>query len=227
VILDAGCATGAYVDEFLKFSDRVFGVEHERSMVEAFKARGVRPDAVAEGDIQRLDFPSDNFDVVLLNEVLEHVPDDRQTLAELFRVMTPGGTLALFSPNRLYPFEQHGVVTKRGGRSVPFYVPFVPYIPLPLGRRVLRYLARNFFPWELRRLVEEAGFVVVSRTYLWQTFEGQALDKPTVLERMSPALRRLSWSLERVPFIRCFGVSQVIFATKSATPRSQVPSNWI
>jgi hypothetical protein len=49
--------------------------------------------------------------------------------------------------------------------------PFVPYVPLRLGKKVFTYWARNYWPGELRRLVRRAGFTIVATDYVWQTFE--------------------------------------------------------
>ncbi len=49
------------------------------------------PLATVKADICHLPFASDSFDVVLCNHVLEHIPDHRKALAELYRVMKPGG----------------------------------------------------------------------------------------------------------------------------------------
>jgi SAM-dependent methyltransferase len=54
--------------------------------------------AVVVGDALRLPFPSDSFDRVIAAEVLEHIPDDRSAVAELARVLRPGGTLAVTVP---------------------------------------------------------------------------------------------------------------------------------
>ena len=48
------------------------------------------PLADVKADICDLPFEDDTFDVILCNHVLEHIPDDRQALAELYRVMKPG-----------------------------------------------------------------------------------------------------------------------------------------
>ena len=55
-----------------------------------------RRNANAIVDITRIGFPRDHFDYVLCNHVLEHVPEDRQAMAECHRVMKPGG-LGIFT----------------------------------------------------------------------------------------------------------------------------------
>ena len=49
------------------------------------------PLADVKADICHLPFEDNSFDVILCNHVLEHIPDDRKALSELYRVMKPGG----------------------------------------------------------------------------------------------------------------------------------------
>jgi SAM-dependent methyltransferase len=49
-------------------------------------------------DITHLDFPSEAFDIVLCSHVLEHVPNDRQAIRELHRVLRPGGVAYIQVP---------------------------------------------------------------------------------------------------------------------------------
>jgi SAM-dependent methyltransferase len=104
-ILDIGCGLGMYVSQFRRFSDDVYGVD-------------VDPDKVAQASqylpnlriapAEELPFDDECFDVILLNEVIEHVDDDRRTIREAYRVLAPGGHIIIYAPNRLYPFETHG-----------------------------------------------------------------------------------------------------------------------
>jgi SAM-dependent methyltransferase len=50
------------------------------------------------GDALSLPFPTSSFDRVIAAEVLEHIPDDRGAMAELARVLRPGGTMAVTVP---------------------------------------------------------------------------------------------------------------------------------
>lgn len=58
-------------------------------------------------DGQRLPFGVGTFDIVESMDVVEHTPDPRRYLAELSRVLAPGGVILLVTPNRLWPVEQH------------------------------------------------------------------------------------------------------------------------
>jgi hypothetical protein len=98
------------------------------------------------------------------------------------------------------------------------HTPFIPYIPLPIGRRYLRYWARNYWPWELRKLINEAGFVSITNHYVWQTFENISGRQPRLLSRLKPALRSMSYQGENLPGIKAIGaVSQFVSALKPAS----------
>ncbi|HEX3541326.1 MAG TPA: class I SAM-dependent methyltransferase [Acidimicrobiales bacterium] len=57
--------------------------------------------STAVGDALDLPFPDGSFDRVIAAEVLEHIPDDRRAIAELVRVLRPGGTMAVTVPRWL------------------------------------------------------------------------------------------------------------------------------
>ncbi|MBI1208902.1 MAG: methyltransferase domain-containing protein [Azospirillum sp.] len=56
------------------------------------------PDADIRADLTRLPFPDGHFDVILSSHVLEHVRDDQLAMAELARVLRPGGWAVLMVP---------------------------------------------------------------------------------------------------------------------------------
>ncbi len=212
-VLDCGCGAGEYVRALLERGADAFGVEFDARKIAAGQAHGGElASRIRVGDLEALAFPDASFDLALLNEVLEHVPDETAALAELRRVLRPGGRLVVLSPTRLYPFETHGVFWRGTGRRVPHTLPGVPWLPLALGSRIFDSWARNYWPWELRALVERAGFRVIATDAVWQTFENISGHQPAWLAALRPWLRALAAVCERIPCLRAFGVSQVIVA---------------
>jgi ubiquinone/menaquinone biosynthesis C-methylase UbiE len=219
-LLDGGCGAGDYVVALRQLGVEARGVEYQPDKVGEARRRGVPAEWIHQGDLEHLDFPDRSFDLALLNEVLEHVPDETRVLDEMHRVLIPGGTLVVLSPNRLYPFETHGVTLRGSGRRVPHYLPLIPYIPLRLGRKAFDYWARNYWPGELSRLVSQSGFHIVSTEYLWQTFENISGRQPPLIKVLRPLLRAVATLGERMPGLRCFGVSQALVAIKRGDGRT-------
>ncbi|OAB76146.1 class I SAM-dependent methyltransferase [Cochleicola gelatinilyticus] len=56
------------------------------------------PIADVKADICNLPFQDDSYDLIICNHVLEHIPDDRKAMSELYRVLKPGGTAILQVP---------------------------------------------------------------------------------------------------------------------------------
>ncbi len=211
-VIDCGCGAGEYVRSLSALGADVWGIEYSEDKIrEARRHADLPAQRVAVGDIENLAFEDGRFDIALVNEVLEHVPDDRQGIREVHRIVKPGGLIVVFSPNRLYPFETHGV-SLRSGAKVPHYVPFVPYVPVRLG--LFEYWARNYWPWELRGLIGSGGFSIERCDYVWQTFENISGNQPRLIRLLRPVLRLFAALLERTPGLRAFGVSQLIVARK-------------
>lgn len=214
-ILDGGCGAGEYVEALGQAGADSFGVEFVTEKVSEWQRRNPSDDRVAEGDLQRLQFEDKTFDAVLLNEVLEHVPDDRAALGEVCRVLKSGGTLVVFSPNRFHPFETHGVYSKKTGAHRGVARTFMlPWIPMAVGSKFVRYWSRNYWPVELSRMVRDAGLEISHHAYVWQTFENISGDRPGWVGKIAPVARAVAEFAERVPLIRRLGVSQLIVAHK-------------
>jgi len=60
-----------------------------------------RTDVTTQQDITKMTFENDEFSTVICSHVLEHIPDDRQALAELARILRPGGFLIVQVPLNL------------------------------------------------------------------------------------------------------------------------------
>lgn len=215
--LDCGCGCGNYVKIIRhRFNVDATGVEYLEEKV----ARARQDTSIArwiiQGDLANLHYPANHFDAALLNEVIEHVPDEKRSLREIARVLKPGGILVVFAPNRLYPFETHGVHSKKGKKALPVYIPGIPYVPVAIGRRFWDYWARNYWPWELSSLAGQCGFEIVRRTAIWQTFENISNEQPAMIRHLRPLLRGLANILEKTPIVRHLGVSQVLVLRKGS-----------
>lgn len=69
------------------------------------------PHAMRHMDITAMDFPNDSFDAIYCSHVLEHVPDDRKAMCEMFRVLRPGGWAVVQVPVSESPTQEDPSVT--------------------------------------------------------------------------------------------------------------------
>ena len=73
------------------------------------------PLADVKADICNLPFEDNSFDFILCNHVLEHIPDDKKAMQELYRILKPGGIGIFQIPqdlNREFTFEDNSIVDK-------------------------------------------------------------------------------------------------------------------
>lgn len=74
------------------------------------------PLADVKADICNLPFPDNEFDVILCNHVLEHIPDDTKAMQELYRILKPGGMGIFQIPqdlSREKTFEDNSITDKK------------------------------------------------------------------------------------------------------------------
>ena len=206
--LDCGCCDGDYTVSLLKHGvDTATGTDIDPDRIRSAKRRwpGVNAEFLAAA-AESLPFPDQHFDGVLLNEVLEHVQDQEHTLAELRRVLAPGGLLVVFSPNRWLPFEGHGMVV--GAHNIGSPVPLLPWLPRRLTLPVMK--ARNYWPHELQTLVAHAGLEVFHLDFALPLFSHYRWLPESAIRHYQANLPRL----ERSPLFRRFGVSTLVIARR-------------
>jgi ubiquinone/menaquinone biosynthesis C-methylase UbiE len=89
-LVDLGCGTGYYMAEMRARGFSVTGVDASEEMLA--KARQNNPGAdLRSGTLDALPFPDGSFDVLLCVEVLRYIPDPRNAIREMARVLRPGG----------------------------------------------------------------------------------------------------------------------------------------
>ena len=108
-VLDLGCGEGRHAFEAYRRGASVVALDWGVSEVETTKRwlgaiaeAGEAPDRarfeVVRGDLLHLPFPDASVDRVMASEVLEHIPDDAAAIAEIVRVLKPGGRVAVTVP---------------------------------------------------------------------------------------------------------------------------------
>jgi len=187
-----GCGVGMYLDRMGRCFNKVVGLDIEYERLVKAKAFG---EEVSCGVGEALPFPQNSFDFILSHEVLEHVQDDRQTIQEIIRVLRPGGRLALFCPNRGYPFETHGIYWK--GKYHFGNIPLVNYLPRAWRDRLAPHV-NIYTRRDLKNLFDGLPVKIIEKTTIFGGYDNIIAQKP----RLGKILRGILQLLEKTPFRR-------------------------
>jgi len=202
-ILDVGCGIGTYVRRLRELSKHVYGIDIDERRV---RRGSLSLPNLALAASERMPFADNSFDVILLHEVIEHVSDDRATLREACRVVRPGGKIVIYAPNRLYPFETHGVYV--GRRYIFGNIPLVNYLPRALRRRLAPHV-RAYSKGDLRSLTKGLDASWAAHTVVFPGFDNVAARSGS----LAKALRTTLYGLEHTWF-RAFGLSHFLVLEK-------------
>jgi SAM-dependent methyltransferase len=133
-VLDIGCGYGHTARELARHTRHVDGVEPSRPLFATAQQVAAQ---FGQNNLQfhplgiyDLDY-REAFDLVVLDNVFEHLPDQPKALEIVSQVLAPGGVAFILVPNRLWPIEVH------------YGLPFLSYLPLPLANLYLRLSGRG------------------------------------------------------------------------------------
>jgi SAM-dependent methyltransferase len=117
-LLDAGC--GRDLEFSREFSDdvQVVGIDMEPDL----QTRNQSSPYAVRGDLERLPFPSDSFDLIISRSVIEHLADPPRVFSEFHRTLKPGGKVILSTPNKydyvsilasITPYRWHQILVSK------------------------------------------------------------------------------------------------------------------
>lgn len=195
-ILEDGCGVGLYLKRLAQHSRMAVGLEYDLQRAE--QAHQVADHVLAAAG-EALPFSSACYDFILSHEVLEHVADDRTAIEEMVRTLRPGGRMALFVPNRGYPFETHGIYWR--GEYHFGNIPLVNYLPRTLRDRLAPHV-RVYTRKDLEDLVAGLPLHLIRRTIIFGAYDNISARWPN----FGRLLRGFLHKLEKTPF-RVFGLS--------------------
>jgi ubiquinone/menaquinone biosynthesis C-methylase UbiE len=192
-VLDIGCGDAGVIIAFAEAGANVVGIEVDERSIHRGRLRAEEHGVSAtllEGAAESLAFPDESFDLVILDNVLEHVQDRERTLSEIHRVLRPGGLLYMVTPK---PFALYSLWND------PHY-DLAGLVLMP--RRLQIWYFERFrgagagaydvgvIPtrWRLRRMLRESGFVTrVPPRELWIYYLRSRISRP---DEVRPGIKR-------------------------------------
>ncbi len=156
LILDMPCGRGFYLNMLRYVSDcKLVGADLDEEVIaKARRNVGHLPRLMLNhASIYALPYPDNTFDAVIASEILEHLDDDLAGLRELYRVLKPGGVIAVTVPNANYPFWWDPI-------NKTLETLFNTHIQRGLFAGIWANHVRLYTADELREVVLQAGFAI-------------------------------------------------------------------
>jgi ubiquinone/menaquinone biosynthesis C-methylase UbiE len=193
-VLDVGCGTGSQALLWQQSGHRTQGIDISVPLIDLARERAAQSGLLAQfsvGSADRLPIQSGSVDIVLISELLEHLPDWKSCLNEALRVLRPGGVVYLSTTNRLCP------------KQMEFDLPAYSWYPNALKKRLEKLAMTSHGHWvqfasfpavhwftfyQLRDYLDERGFSARDRFDVMDT-KGSVLR--TLLKRAVQSLRPL------------------------------------
>jgi 2-polyprenyl-3-methyl-5-hydroxy-6-metoxy-1,4-benzoquinol methylase len=195
-ILEVGCGAGDFSLHLAALGAQVTGTDFSPKAIEIAVSKGAVQASAARfqvADAQALPFLDQTFDLVLSCECLEHVPEPAKALAEMFRVLKPGGRLILTTENY------------SNGMLVYWLMAWIQRKPFNSGAGV-QPIEHFFLYWRVLRLMRQAGFALLRMTgahFVFlavpgthpHTFVRERIKTPWLANLLRPFARHISFEL--------------------------------
>jgi 2-polyprenyl-3-methyl-5-hydroxy-6-metoxy-1,4-benzoquinol methylase len=138
-MLDVGCGSGTSLLEAKALGATAFGIEADRNVKPISAALGLN---IHFGSLQDRPFSEQSFDLIVMNQVIEHLPDPDLALRSLLERLKPNGRMVLVFPNTASLWRRIS-----GGRWINWHIPYH-----------LHHFNRKSF----ERMVKHCGLEIVS-----------------------------------------------------------------
>ncbi|MDM8568723.1 class I SAM-dependent methyltransferase [Thiotrichales bacterium HSG1] len=125
--LDIGCGSGGIVNAIAPKVKSIIGIDPEPwTRWTEFQATHTNLHFLNES-VENLSCTDNSVDVIICNQVYEHVPNPQDLITEIYRILKPGGYCYFAGPNLLFPVEPH------------VFWPFVHWLPRKFAVKFMHF----------------------------------------------------------------------------------------
>lgn len=223
-VLEIGCGEGGNLLPFAQAGCQVYGMDLCKGRIEQAKAffqkRGFSP-VLWVGDAVTYDWGEERFDLILLHDVIEHVPDKERLLQKIHALLVSGGILFVGFPAWQMPFGGHQQIA-RGRLSL---CPWIHLLPARIYQKLLSWCGETEETVcellsiketrcsieQFQNLARRSGFQVVRRTLF--------LINPHYQVKFGLCPVELPAFLSALPWVRNFYCSGTFYLLRSGRIR--------
>lgn len=165
--LDIGCGSGVYLKELLALGFDAVGMDLSWEMLDVSRKNNDNLEGallhLVGGDVEHLPFKDGEFDLVLCIGVMGYLLSDERALAEIRRIVKPGGTLLLNLTN-MYSLSDADYVLRRKVKQLVRPAPAESQagpsyaLPSPWMLKHRKYHFKSYNLWKYERLMTRFGF---------------------------------------------------------------------
>ena len=211
-VVDLGVGYGVYSKILAKNAEFVYGVDLNRDNFETSKKNISSPNFLpiwASAD--HLPFRDESIDLVICIETFEHLLNGGDVLKEIHRVLPRGGQLIITTPNRLFPFETHGIrIGKREVGSFGLGFPLLSYFPEFIRDRFAT--VKIYTPHSFKKLLTTQGFRIERMDYFIPNFDVISKKSPKI-SNLIQKFQKLLEPLEKSQ-LKIFGMTIICVSRK-------------
>lgn len=180
-ILEIGCGEAGFLDILHQNGMLVTGIEIEPSRIETALSKNPKL-KILQGDItdsQIIQQAGQQYDVIVMRDVIEHIKDRDALFRNLYQLIKPGGYLYITFPPKFSGFAGH----QQNGKTILRYIPYLHLLPVPL----IKLLAKIFKekPQVISQVIlnYKVGLTISHFTRLYRTYKFTPIVKDLFLIR--------------------------------------------
>lgn len=148
--LDAGCGSGGIASTIAPSVESIVGIDPEawngwNDFMKIYPNLKFHHESFEKNSL-----PSNYFDVIICNQVYEHVQHPQALILEIYRMLKPGGHVYFAGPNWLFPVEPH------------VFWPFIHWLPRGFAMKLMKFLrskkvldADSTNYWQLKKWLKD------------------------------------------------------------------------
>lgn len=224
-VLEVGCGEAGVLKAFTESGHQSTGIELEQKRVDTAKA--FFEEELAKGriefivrniyDIDPVKDQLEPFDLIILKDVIEHIPDQEKIIPELKKLSKPGGVLFFAFPPWYMPFGGHQQIVKS---KVLSKLPWVHLLPKVLYKNILKWAGEPATTVNELMELDDTGISIERFSRIAQQHYS-ILDmtmffiNPIYEYKFKFKVRKVLNGLDKVPFFRNFYTTAVYFALKN------------